>query len=290
LNEIETELLRYAKVFDEVIDLVLPTLIEKAEQRTSFRHKVAGKLQERLFDVALSIANLTKIAAKVELKAISENSQSILALSRVLIELCNKFNYLALSPRDASELKLRTLYFSLVGAVKYKKLLESIEDNSIHDPERDRQVAHVEKIIDQRKSDLTKAGFRQWKVFRGLKPEMQKEALQGKTQDDYLKKDFELVMNERLNPKEKKHYQDLGSVAIHSSAFVISFYDDPHENESFLAGVVCLALFNASRHLALCTLEATTQFSELKARLESSALIDLRQLAEGLKNKDYLKT
>jgi hypothetical protein len=291
MNDDDKQLLSYAQVFDRTVDFILPGMLDEADQRTSFRHKAAGKLQENLLSVAKSIVKLTKIAASVELAAVSENSQSILSLSRVLVELCNKLAYLAISPADDKELKLRTLYFSLVGAVNYRKLIDSIEGDSngnVPHPGRDPALKKADQIITLRQDELAKAGFGNWQPFSSLNPEMQKRALKGKTQEDYLKDDFEDCLSHRLNPNEHKHYKDLGNVAIHSSAFVMAFFDDGEENQVFIAGVACLALYNAARHLALCTLEAVNRFPELKTRIDSDTMADLRQLAEGLKKPNHL--
>jgi hypothetical protein len=279
MNQIDTQLLSYAKVFDKTVDLILPALLDEADQRLSFRHKAAGKLQENLLGVAKSIIKLTKIAATVELSTVSENSQSILSLTRVLVELCNKLAYLTISPADDKELKLRTLYFSLVGAVNYRRLVDSIEGDSQGNtphPDRDPALKKVDKLISQRQNELSKAGFRQWKPFLNLTPDTQKRVLKGKTQEDYLKDDFEKFLSGRLHPNEHKHYKDLGNVAIHSSAFVTSFFDDAEENKKFIEGVACLALYNAARHLALCTLEAIKCFPELKPRFDTDTINDLR--------------
>ena len=168
LDELHAELVRYAKIFDATLDVVFPTVIDGAELRSSFRHKATGRLQRRLMSVAQSLNRLTKIASKVELNAISENSQSILALSRVLIELSDKLNYLVLSPDQESELKLRTLYFSLVGAVKHKKLHLTIAPDGANDQERQESLARIQKLIDKRKTELLAAGVENWAAFVNL--------------------------------------------------------------------------------------------------------------------------
>jgi len=184
VDDLFQQLFQCAKRFDQAVDLTLPCLLGEEDQKISFRHWAAGKLQEKLFGVAKSLSKLIKVSAEVELNEINAHSQSILALSRVLTELCNKLAYLALDPKDDNELRLRTLYFSLVGAVRYKEKLETISDPSGNLAAHQEQLKKISEKIDDRKSRLQEAGFEDWEAFKRENPKIQTLLREGRTAED----------------------------------------------------------------------------------------------------------
>jgi len=224
MDDIDHQLLSYAKTFDKSTDLFFLVLLKDEKLNISFRREVIGKLQAYILTVARSISLLTKIAAEVRWEAISENYQSILALTRVLVELSNKFYYLGISPTSDEELRLRTLYFSLVGAVNYKKLLKTVPFGSSQDfGQENNQFEVVDRLIQARKKELKDAGFIQSSVFQTLSNKRKSIVINGETAEDYIKEDFKPCIERRLDLNEEKHYRDLGNVAVHSSAFVLFF-------------------------------------------------------------------
>jgi len=289
------QLLDCAASLDKKVDSVLPLLSVPAIKNHPIRYRVAYKLLEQLIGLAKSIITHTKISNEVKLQAVDENCQAIIALLRVLTESCNKFYYLAIEPANDDELRIRWIYYSLVACVKYKKLLESVSSPQ-PDRERDKAFAHIDRSISKHQTELAGCGIDKWPPFVALGKgkngaDRQKNVLDGTTQEDYIKSDFYRALALRLNATERKHYQDLGNVAVHSSGFMLFFRDAPPKTGiALITGAACLNLWNASRHLTLCALELLHRFPEMEQLIDAQTKVDWQTVARDVKEPGYLFT
>jgi len=292
-ENLRRQLLDCAGSLDKRVDSILPLLSYPAIKNHPIRYKVAYKLLDQLIGLAKSIIKHTKISNEVKLQAVDENCQAIIGSLRMLTESCNKFYYLAIEPTTDDELKIRWFYYSLVACVKYKKLLESVPSPQ-PDPERDKIFAHIDKSIAKHQKELAGCGITKWPPFVTLGKgkngaDRQKSVLDGTTQEDYIKSDFYRALALRLNATERKHYQDLGNVAVHSSGFLLFFRDNPPKTGvALVTGGACLNLWNASRHLALCALEMIHHFPDIEQLIDTQTKVDWQAVARDVKEPGYL--
>jgi len=282
MSKNETPFFQYSRCLDRMIDIILPLkMIPAARGPSSLRWNLASELQNQIFSVSISIVSLTKISSEVDMKAVFENAQAILGLTRVLTELCNKFFYLVVDPVDELELQRRYAYYMLVGTVKFKTLTVNTMVDSA-------SIASLDTSIADRQKMFLRTNPYTWTPFKILTSKEQGKILKGDTIDDYLKMDFNKAISKRLDQKEKSHYQNLGNIAIHSSSLLLSIQEEFDDEIPFQACIASFAIFNSSRHLALNGLELLWRFPELKNQISIEAGAELTQLARGIKQKDYL--
>jgi hypothetical protein len=187
------------------------------------------------------------------------------------------------------------LYFSFVASVKYKEMMLNIPSLGT-DPERDRVFANIDKSISKHQAELVAAGLEQWPTFvdLGLKKNgawLQQQVRDGKTPDDYIRSDFHRAIALRLNKEERKHYEGLGNVAVHSSAFMMFFRDPLPDGEwGLVTQAACLYVLNATRHLSLCGLELIDKFPELANLIDAKTKDEWQTLARQIKEPTYLFT
>ncbi len=213
----------------------------------------------------------------------------------MLNESCNKFYNIAIEPENDDELKIRWLIYALVAHVKFRKLFLSV--SGMHDdPDTARKLAGIDAKIQDYKSELTTRAIQRWPPFIALGKEKkglvrQQAVLDGTTQEDYIRSHFDRIISSRLTATEKQHYQSLGNVAVHSSAFMLFFHDSPDENGlSLLGGVTCLYVFNASRNIALCALEMIHAFPGIEPSVDTKTRTALQAIARDIKKPGYLFT
>jgi hypothetical protein len=282
MNEARERILSYAQSFDKVTTVILMLSLEEATKSHSLRYRIAARLQQQIFSLARSIVKLTLISTKVDLQAVRENAQSIIALTRILTESCAKFFYLTIDPSNKTELERRFAYYSLVGARKLKQLHLTAGANN-------ESIVSIDKIIAGNQKRWLKSDPYNWAPFLALSSKEKKKIISGNTQEDCLTNHFREAINRRLNAAEKLHYQLLGNVAVHSSSFLLYTHEPIAGDEpSFLEGVTSFALFNAARHLALHGLETLARFPVIKNQLTTADGADLTQLARGIKQDAYL--
>jgi hypothetical protein len=291
------QLLGYADSLDRRVDSVLPLLSVPAKKNNPKRYKVAYKLLEQLISLAKSIIKHTKISSEVKLQAVDENCQAILGSLRMLTESCNKFYYLAIEPETDEELEIRWIYYSLVACVKYRKIMENVASPTPeHEKDKVDLIARIDKSIAKHQKELARCGITKWPPFialgKGKKgSDRQKRVLDGMTQDDYIKADFDRALALRLNETERRHYQDLGNVAVHSSGFILFLRDEaPKTGVATITGAACLNLWNASRHLALCALEMIDRFPSMEHLIDAQTKVDWQAVARDVKEPEYLFT
>ena len=111
------------------------------------------------------------------------------------------------------------------------------------------------------------------------------------TQEDYLRSDFYRAISVRLNADERKHYQGLGNVAVHSSGFMLFFRGSPSsEGVNLVTGAACLNIFHVSRHLALCALEMINRYPEMEVLIDAKTKVNWQILSRDVKAARYLFT
>jgi hypothetical protein len=205
--------------------------------------------------------------------------------------LSNKFYYLAINPTSDLELKRRFAYFALKAAVDYKKMRSFINGGALAtqlQPEEVLENARLDKIISDRKKQLQSLDMDAWIPFKNLNTQDQNSALEGKVRLDYIASDFDRALNLRLNLTEKQHFNALGNVAVHSSAFLLFTRISDGSPQTFIGGLACTVLFYVARHLALASLEANDGIPEMKDFLNAKVVNDLRTIARGIKQPNYL--